>query len=50
MKNNTRMTKDEMKKAFVFDFDGTLATTCCMVRVVRKDGPRLAWSKLTPAE
>jgi len=39
-----------MKKAFVFDFDDTLATTCCMVRVVRKDGPKLAWSKLTPAE
>ena len=59
MKNNTNMTKDEMKKAFVFDFDDTLATTCCMVRVVRKidrklnseDGQtKLPVEKLTPAE
>ena len=45
--------KHNMKKAFVFDFDDTLATTCCMVRVVRKDVAgyaKLAWKRLTPAE
>jgi phosphoserine phosphatase len=41
-----------MKKAFVFDFDDTLATTCCMVRVVRtsRGTGHLAHKKLTPAE
>ena len=40
-----------MKKAFVFDFDDTLATTCCMVRVIRKDEhTKLPVEKLTPAE
>ena len=48
-----------MKKAFVFDFDDTLATTGCMVRVVRKidrklnseDGQtKLPVEKLTPSE
>jgi len=36
-----------MKKAFVFDFDDTLATTDCQV-IVRKWGKEIA--KLTPAE
>jgi phosphoserine phosphatase len=38
-----------MKKAFVFDFDDTLATTECKVRVVR-NGSKLPLKKLTPAE
>ena len=54
MKNNTRMTKDEMKKAFVFDFDDTLVTTDCKVRVVRTSrGTGYTTGihkKLTPAE
>lgn len=37
-----------MKKAFVFDFDDTLATTDCKVLVRNLDGSHLA--KLTPAE
>jgi len=41
-----------MKKAFVFDFDDTLATTDCKVRVVRsgRGTGHLAHKKLTPAE
>jgi phosphoserine phosphatase len=41
-----------MKKAFVFDFDDTLATTDCKVRVVRsgRGTGHMAHKKLTPAE
>ena len=40
-----------MKKAFVFDFDDTLATTDCRVLVRRpNDAPHLPARKLTPAE
>jgi len=41
-----------MKKAFVFDFDDTLATTDCKVRVVRsgRGTGHLPVRKLTPAE
>lgn len=38
-----------MKKAFVFDFDDTLATTECSIRVVRKS-PKLQRYKLTPEQ
>lgn len=38
-----------MKKAFVFDFDDTLATTKCRVRVVRKGG-KFPEKRLTPYE
>ena len=38
-----------MKKAFCFDFDETLATTECKVRVVRKGG-KFPEKRLTPAE
>lgn len=38
-----------MKKAFCFDFDDTLATTECKVRVVR-NGSKLPFKRLTPAE
>lgn len=41
-----------MKKAFVFDFDDTLATTDCKVLVRRRNsiGGRFTVRKLTPAE
>jgi hypothetical protein len=39
---------NNMKKAFVFDFDDTLATTDCMVLVRNFDGKHVR--KLTPAE
>jgi FMN phosphatase YigB (HAD superfamily) len=38
-----------MKKAFVFDFDDTLATTDCKV-LVRNSGPHWHLKELTPAE
>ena len=46
------MKEKVMKKAFVFDFDDTLATTDCKVRVVRsgRGTGHLAHKKLTPAE
>ena len=39
---------DIMKKAFVFDFDDTLATTSCMVKVM--DNNNQCVTRLTPAE
>jgi FMN phosphatase YigB (HAD superfamily) len=39
---------NNMKKAFVFDFDDTLATTDCKVLVRRVDGSH--YKRLTPAE
>lgn len=38
-----------MKKAFVFDFDDTLATTTCEI-LVKKNGSSLSQERLTPAE
>ena len=40
---------NKTKKAFVFDFDDTLATTSCKVRVINKDKKTVS-EKLTPSE
>ena len=39
-----------MKKAFVFDFDDTLAFTDAHVLVRRERGREYEWHRLTPAE
>jgi len=52
-KNNMTNKNNNMKKAFVFDFDDTLATTTCKIEVRQTDvyfGDSFLVQELTPSE